>query len=82
MVPDGRSSLGDAVVKVGDSAARAPLIEQLKVETLVPGEGVFAASKHNWPEEQVALVDQARPKRLGSEISSAHHEIVGLTAAM
>ena len=44
MVPDGRSSLGDAVVKVGNSAARAPLIEQLKVETRVPGEGVFAAS--------------------------------------
>jgi len=43
-VLDGRSSLGDAVVKVGDSAARAPLIEQLKVETPVPGEGVFAAS--------------------------------------
>jgi hypothetical protein len=44
VLPEGRSSLGDAVVKVGDSAARAPLIQQLKVETRVPGEGVFAAS--------------------------------------
>ncbi len=44
MVPDGRSSLGDAVVKVDDFAAEAPGIEQLKVEAHVPGEGVFAAS--------------------------------------
>ena len=44
MVPDGRSSPDDAVVKVGDSASGAPLIEQLKVETRVPEKGVFAAS--------------------------------------
>jgi hypothetical protein len=43
-------------MKVGDSAAGALLIEQLKVETRMPGEGVFAASQHDWPEEQVALV--------------------------
>ena len=44
VVPEGRCSLGDAVVKVGDPAAKTPLIEQLEVKTRVTGEGVFAAS--------------------------------------
>jgi hypothetical protein len=41
---DARSSLGDAVVKVGDAAARTLLIDQLKLKARVPGEGVFAAT--------------------------------------
>ena len=63
-------------MKVDDSTARPPLIEQLKVEAGMPWEGVFSAAQHDWPEEQVALIHQARLKRLGSEISSAHREIV------
>ena len=40
----GSLRIGNAVVKVGDSAAGAPLTEQLKVEARVPRESVFAAS--------------------------------------
>jgi len=68
--------MGHAVMKVDDSTAGPPLIEQLKVEPGMPGEGVLAAAQHDWPEEQVALIHQARLKRLGSEIRSAHREIV------
>ena len=68
--------MGHAVMKVNDSTAGPALIEQLKVEAVMPGEGVFAATQHDWPEEEVALIHQTRLKRLGSEISSAHREIV------
>lgn len=68
--------MGHAVVKVDDTTAGPPLVKQLKVEADMPGEGVLAAAQHDWPEEQVALIHQARLKRLGSEISSAHRQIV------
>jgi hypothetical protein len=68
--------MGHAVVEVDDSTGGLPLSEQLKVEASMPGEGVLAAAQYDWPEEQVALIHQARLKRLGSEISSAHREIV------
>ena len=64
-------------MKVGYSAAGTPLIEQLAVKRAATGEGACATSQHDWPEEQVAFVHQARPKRLGGEIGSAHGEIVG-----
>ena len=72
----GGHSRGDAVVQVDDSAARALLIEELKIETPMPGKGGFAASQDQGPEEQVTLVHQSRRKRLGSEISSANREVV------
>ena len=77
MVPDERSSTGDSVVKLDDPVPGTPLTDQLKVDPLVPREGVFTASQHDRPEEQVALVHQARSKGLGCKISSAHREIVG-----
>ncbi len=68
----------DAVVKLGDSAAGASFIEQLKVETGVGGKGSLATSQHDRPEEQVALVHQTRLERLGREIGSAHSSGRGL----
>jgi hypothetical protein len=53
-----------------------PAIEQLKVKAHLHGEGAFATSQHDWPKEQVALVHQARSKRLGSEVSSAYRQVV------
>ena len=62
-------------MKVGDSAAGAPFVEQLEIEAPVSREGVFAASQHEGPEEQMALVHQARLERLRSEIRPAHGQV-------
>jgi hypothetical protein len=65
-----------AVMKVNDSTPGPPRIDQLEVEASIPGEGVFAATQNDGPEEEVALIHQACLKRLGREISSAYREIV------
>ncbi len=48
-------------MKVNYAVAEAALVQQLELQADVVGEGLLAAADHDGHEEQVALVDQARP---------------------
>ena len=39
------------------------------------GEGPFAASHHDGRDEQLELVDQPGPDRLGGEVGTAHGDV-------
>jgi hypothetical protein len=48
-------------VEVDHAVAEAVLVQELQPQADVVGEGPVAPADHDWREEQVELVDQARP---------------------
>ena len=59
-----------AIVEVHHAVAETAFVQQLKLQANVVGERRFAASHHDWCEEQVALVDQSgleSPGRQGQD---------------
>ena len=58
-----------------DTALEAAFVQQLELEADAVGQGTLAASHDDRNEEEVVLVDQARPDRLGGEDGTAHGDI-------
>jgi hypothetical protein len=63
------SSSPGAVVEVDHAVAETAFAQQFELHTDIVGEGPFAASHHDGRDEQVALVDQPGPERLGAASS-------------
>src|SRR6266487_6738517 len=63
----GPRSAHDAVVKVDDPVAEPALVLQVEPQPDVAGQRLLAAPYQHRADDQVDLVDQARPDRLGGE---------------
>src|SRR5262245_17356549 len=64
-----------AVAEIDHSVAEAAFVEEFELQARVVGKGLFAASHDDRREEQVALVDQAGPERVGGELRTAHGDV-------
>ena len=62
------ASARDPVVEVDHPVAEAAVTKQLEGQADVVGEGPVATAHDDRVEEQVALVDQPGPERLGGEL--------------
>src|SRR3712207_8983419 len=51
------------------------LFRSFELHAHIVGEGPFAASDRDGRDEQVALVDQPGPERLGGEVGTAHDHV-------
>src|SRR5450631_1270619 len=63
------SRLG-AVVEVNHAVAESTHIQQLQLHANVVGQELLPASDHDGSHEQVALVDQPGPERLGCQVGA------------
>ena len=77
--PDGATGyhtvVVESVVEVNHAVAETAFVQQLELQADVVGEGPVAASHHDRRDEQVALVDQPGPDRLGGEVGTAHGDV-------
>jgi hypothetical protein len=64
-----------AIVEVDHAAAETAFVEQLQLQVDIVGEGPFATSHHDGRDQQLELVDQTGPDRLGGELGTAHGDV-------
>src|SRR5215212_7709852 len=69
------SSSPGAVVEVDHAVAETAFAQQFELHADIVGEGPFAASHHDGRDEQMVLVDQPGPERLGGEVGTAHDHV-------
>src|SRR5215211_2121689 len=64
-----------AVTQVDHAIAETAFVQQFEPHANIVGEGWLASSHHDGRDEQVALVDQPGPERLGGEVGTAHADV-------
>src|SRR5262249_14707318 len=69
------ASCSCAVVEVDHAVAEAALVQQLQRQADIGGEGRCAASHQDGRDEQVVVVHEPGPDRLGGELRAAHGEV-------
>ena len=65
----------DAVAQVYDTAGKAAFVQQLECGMDARGEGTLATTDQNWPEQEMALVNQPFGDRLAGELRSADRRV-------
>jgi hypothetical protein len=63
------------ITEVGDAVAEPALVNQVEVQLQILRQGAQTAAHHLRYQEQLVLVDQAGPNRLGREVRAADGEI-------
>jgi hypothetical protein len=53
------------------------LVEEVEVGADTARERRLAATEQQWPDEQVALVDESRRERVGGELGAADRQVTG-----
>src|SRR2546421_1157854 len=61
------SPLG-AVAEIDHAVAETAFVQEFELQADIAWEGTFSASHHNRRDEQVTLVDQPGPERVGGEL--------------
>ena len=63
-------------MKVDNTAAKSPLIEQLKLCAILARESPLSTTDHNRIEKEMAFVDQPGSKRKGCQFSTTDGQII------
>ena len=62
-------------MEMNDAASEPALIQQFELRTDVVGQCPLAATHQDWPEEQMALVDQTRRDCLAGELGTPDRDV-------
>ena len=62
-------------MEVNHAALETAFVQQFELQADIWGKRTFTASHHDGRDEQVALVYQPGPERLGGEVGTAHADV-------